>query len=157
MALNGWITFAIDLEGYGFSSGFRITQLSVDKMHHQVSTLMGLATTLPDLPAVLVGHSLGGLVINNYLLNNPDIAKKLAGVIYSAPSMGMAPNHRKSDFQRMIFGHVAQNADELMFVAGMQTHKICTQKQHCRRQLTQRKAVPFITASMGLSIFKHHD
>lgn len=118
---------------------------------------MGLAATLPDLPAILVGHSLGGLVINNYLLNNPDIAKKLAGVIYSAPSMGMAPNHRKTDFQRRIFGQVAANADELMFVAGMQTHKICTQKQHCRRQLTQRKAVPFMTPSFYLNILNHHD
>ena len=34
LAYNGWVCFSIDLEGYGYSSGNRITNLSLDKMHH---------------------------------------------------------------------------------------------------------------------------
>jgi len=50
--------------------------------------LIGLASTLPDLPAFLLGHSMGCLAVNTYLQNNPDYAVKLAGVIYSAPFFG---------------------------------------------------------------------
>ena len=43
---------------------------------------------LPDGPCTLVGHSMGGLTVNSYLSFNPEIAKRLAGVIYSAPFFG---------------------------------------------------------------------
>ena len=34
LAMNGYIVFAIDLEGYGFTSGARVCGLKVEKFHH---------------------------------------------------------------------------------------------------------------------------
>ena len=76
----------IDFEGFGLSAGNRVTGLSIDKMHMQVTSLLTL--TRPDLPLFLVGHSMGCLVLNTYLRENPEIAKRLGGVIFQAPFFG---------------------------------------------------------------------
>lgn len=34
MALNGYVVHCIDLEGFGYCAGSRITNLSIEKMHH---------------------------------------------------------------------------------------------------------------------------
>ena len=61
--------------------------LTIEGMHNQVTSL--LTKTLADLPLFLMAHSIGCLVLNTYLGINPDISKRLAGVIWSAPFWGM--------------------------------------------------------------------
>lgn len=86
LALNGFYINLVDLEGYGFTGGTRINRLTINKFHAQVNTL--LEQVKPNLPCFLFAHSMGGLIINSYLGCNPDIAARLAGVIYSAPYFG---------------------------------------------------------------------
>jgi len=75
LAMNGYIVYAIDLEGYGYSAGARITGLSIEKMHHQVATLLFLSgRDHAGMPVFLLGHSMGGLVCATFLNNNPHIA-----------------------------------------------------------------------------------
>lgn len=88
MAMNGYVVFAIDLEGYGYSAGARVSGLAIEKFHHQCSTLLQLADK--NLPAFLLGHSMGCLAVETYLNLNPELAKKLSGVILSAPFFGAA-------------------------------------------------------------------
>lgn len=98
MAMNGYVVYAIDLEGYGYSAGARVTGLSIDKMHHQVATLLQLASTNhAGLPAFVMGHSMGGLVVSSFMHKNPEMAEKVAGVIYSAPLMGLVNKKTPSE------------------------------------------------------------
>lgn len=69
LALNGFFVHMIDLEGFGYSSGNKVTGITIEKFHHQVSTL--LLQVSPDLPCFLLGHSMGGMTVNTYLSLNP--------------------------------------------------------------------------------------
>lgn len=156
--MNGFIVFAIDLEGYGYSAGSRITNLTVDKFHHQVSTLLFHAGENAELPAFLLGHSMGCLAINTYLHHNPKMAEKLAGVIYSAPFFGLgAQQAKKSPLELWAMGKLADGMDELVLIGGMATHKLCRNKQFVRMYLNQRKANPFLTGSLAQSILQYHE
>ena len=44
----------------------------------------------PELPCFLLGHSMGGLTVQTFLVANPDIAARFAGVVLSAPFFGMS-------------------------------------------------------------------
>ena len=88
-ALNGFIVHLIDFEGYGFTAGRRCSGLRIENMHSQVTSL--LTQVREDLPLFLMGHSMGCMVLNTYLQLNPEIASRLAGVIYSAPFFGLPP------------------------------------------------------------------
>lgn len=87
LALNGYVVHLIDLDGNGYSAGQRISGLSVEIFMHNVATL--LMQCDQALPVYLMGHSMGGMIVNQFLQWNPEIAGKLAGVIYSAPFFGM--------------------------------------------------------------------
>ena len=68
LAMNGYIVYAIDLEGYGYTAGARICGLRIVRFHHQVATLLQLASTnYASLPLFLLGHSMGCLTINTFL------------------------------------------------------------------------------------------
>ncbi len=94
-ALNGFQVHLVDLEGSGYTDGNRVNSLQIEKFHHQVSTLLKQAD--PNIPCFLMGHSMGGLTVNTYLGLNPNIAERLAGVIYTAPFFGM-PEFAKVNF-----------------------------------------------------------
>jgi alpha-beta hydrolase superfamily lysophospholipase len=52
-----------------------------------------------------MGHSMGCMVINTYLLKNPDI--KLCGVIFSAPFFGFSENFEWNWYRKIILKIVA--------------------------------------------------
>jgi acylglycerol lipase len=81
LALNGFDVQLIDLRGYGLSGGFRMSLNRIHDYHFDVTAL--LLQCSPDLPLYLYGHSMGGLTIMSYLLNNPNL--NISGVVLSAP------------------------------------------------------------------------
>jgi acylglycerol lipase len=85
-ALNGIAAHLIDLDGFGFSGGSRIERLYIDVMHFNIIAMM--AQFEEDLPTFLYGNSMGCMVINTFLLRNPEL--KLSGVIFSSPFFGLA-------------------------------------------------------------------
>jgi alpha-beta hydrolase superfamily lysophospholipase len=143
----------IDLEGFGYSAGSRITNLLVERMHHQVTTI--LTQVSPDLPCFLLGHSMGGMVINGFLGLNPDIAAKFAGVIFSAPLFGLT---KPPDFiQRKVLDFLAVNSNEAVSVGGLLLHRITRNKHFVRSITNQRKATPLVTASLFASFLRNID
>ena len=68
-AMNGLDVHLIDLRGFGYSAGTRCGGNKILDYHHDVTTL--LKTVNPTLPLFLYGHSMGGLTLITYLLNNP--------------------------------------------------------------------------------------
>lgn len=85
-APRGWDCWAIDLRGHGESTGRRVHVDRFDDYLDDVATLhTEIRRQRGDLPVVVVGHSMGGLVVLRYLLAaNKPVA---AGVI-SSPSLG---------------------------------------------------------------------
>lgn len=75
--------FAFDLRGHGQSEGERT---SINSFHEYIDDLKEFINHL-DLkkPVYLLGHSMGGLISVNYLLNQPNFSVK--GLILSAPAL----------------------------------------------------------------------
>ena len=130
LALNGFIVHLIDFEGFGFSGGKRITGLSIEAMHSQCTSL--LTQVLPDLPLFLMGHSMGCLALNTYLGINPEIAKRLSGVIYSAPLFGVPDFAGLNWVKKQVCHVLALIFEEFCLATGMPIHKICRNKQYVR-------------------------
>ncbi len=80
------LVHAVDLECHGFAGGQRINGLRIDAFHFSLSAM--ILKFSENLPSFLYGNSMGCMVINTFLLKNPDL--KLAGVIFSAPFFGFS-------------------------------------------------------------------
>jgi lysophospholipase len=83
LADRGIDTLAYDQRGFGQSGGRRAFVKSFDQYLDDVEGLLGLRRAA-GLPVVLMGHSLGGLVVTTYLVSDrpqPDLA------IISAPAL----------------------------------------------------------------------
>ena len=85
---SGYAVFAVDHWGHGQSTGDPgfVPQFSV--FHDGVTQLVEQArTSYPDLPMVLVGHSMGGLISATYLLDNQS---KFTACVLSGPAIKAA-------------------------------------------------------------------
>ena len=80
---EGAIVYALDHVGHGQSDGKRgcITQFS-DYIEDLDVLVENIKTKHPELPIVLVGHSLGGLIAADYSVSYPD---KITLVVLSSP------------------------------------------------------------------------
>lgn len=85
-ALNGFEVHLMDLRGFGFSGGTRCKNYSLYDSHENIGAM--LQRFRNDKPAFLMGHSMGCLITQTFLLKNPNI--NLAGVIYAAPFFAFA-------------------------------------------------------------------
>lgn len=86
-APRGHACYALDFRGHGRSSGRRVHVDRFDDYHADVRTVQALVRTRhPGLPFFLVGHSLGGLIVLNHALREPN---GLAGIIVSSPALGV--------------------------------------------------------------------
>ncbi|MCP4132226.1 MAG: alpha/beta hydrolase [bacterium] len=80
--------FALDHRGHGDSSGKRGHVDSFNDYIYDLKTLIDMIKgTNEDLPMVLLGHSMGGLISFSYALSYPD---DLNSLILSAPALVLA-------------------------------------------------------------------
>jgi alpha-beta hydrolase superfamily lysophospholipase len=86
LAAAGIDTYAFDLRGFGGSGGARASIDRWSQLHDDVEErLVAVRSVAPDLPLVLFGHSLGGLIALGYVLDGrsrPDL------LVLSAPAIG---------------------------------------------------------------------
>jgi alpha-beta hydrolase superfamily lysophospholipase len=106
-ALNGFDVHLIDLRGYGLSGSARMSRHRVHDYHHDVSVLLQMVN--PKLPLFIYGHSMGGLTILTYLMNNPDL--NIAGVVLSAPFLGIAERQNVDEAKKLIVRFLAPHLD----------------------------------------------
>lgn len=83
-ARNGYEAHAISLRGHGCSEGHE--HLHTWRLADYVADLTKAAATMPQ-PPLLVGHSMGGMVIQKYLETSPEAAG--AVLIASVPPQGL--------------------------------------------------------------------
>lgn len=89
LAAGGIATTAIDLRGHGRSSGPRGFVRQFDDYHHDLRAALAVAA---DSPRFVLGHSLGGLIVLDFVTRSAG-ARELAGLVivspYLAPAMQM--------------------------------------------------------------------
>jgi pimeloyl-ACP methyl ester carboxylesterase len=83
---HGYEAHAFSLRGHGFSEGHE--RLHTWRLADYVADLEKIATTLPA-PPVLIGHSMGGMVVQKYLETHPDAAGLV--LMASVPPQGLLP------------------------------------------------------------------
>ncbi len=90
---DGVTVYAFDHRGHGRSAEKMVAHVdSWDEYRGDVAAFVQMvAKNEADTPLFLMGHSMGGLIVTNYVLHHPDGLRgsdKLRGVIISAPPLG---------------------------------------------------------------------
>jgi alpha-beta hydrolase superfamily lysophospholipase len=86
---RGHAIYAFDQQGYGRSPGTRGYVNYFGEYRQDLKAFLDLVHAAEaDRPLFLLGHSMGGLVVLNYVLHDPS---GLDGVIASAPLLGTLP------------------------------------------------------------------
>ncbi|BBX10607.1 alpha/beta hydrolase [Mycolicibacterium aichiense] len=68
----GLITYALDHRGHGRSGGKRVMVRSIDEYTGDFDTLVKIAAAEhPDLPRIVLGHSMGGGIVFTYGVDHP--------------------------------------------------------------------------------------
>jgi len=81
-----YAVYGLDLRCHGRSSGQRGYINSWDEFREDLTIFLELIrTTNNNLPIFLVGHSLGGLIVVDYILDRPE---NISGAIALAPALG---------------------------------------------------------------------
>ncbi len=93
-AEHGYASHALSLRGHGESNGWE--EVGVARLRHYVADLAQVAATF-DRPPALVGHSMGGMVVQQYLREHETPA---AVLMASVPPHGLA-----GSFLGMSFGN----------------------------------------------------
>lgn len=81
----GLATYALDLRGHGRSGGKRVYLRDISEYTADFHTLVGIAATEhPQLPLIVVGHSMGGGVVFSYGVEHP---ADYAAMVLSGPAV----------------------------------------------------------------------
>jgi len=88
-ALNGMLVHAVDIECHGFAAGSRVSGLRIESFHFCVTGMIEQFEA--NLPTFLYGNSMGCMVLNTFLLKNPEL--KIQGVVFSAPFFGFSEKY----------------------------------------------------------------
>ncbi|MFY0606108.1 MAG: lysophospholipase [Cyclobacteriaceae bacterium] len=81
--------FGIDLRGHGLSNGKRGHAKNFEVLLNDVEELLKVAREAhTEIPMYLMGHSMGGNIVANYVLKKP--VNELAGFILSSPWLKLA-------------------------------------------------------------------
>jgi len=87
-ARRGYAAHAVSLRGHGRSEGHQ--HLHTWRLSDYVADLTQAVATLPA-PPVLIGHSMGGMVLQKYLETHPEIPG--AVLMASVPPQGLLPSN----------------------------------------------------------------
>lgn len=89
LAGDGAVVYAPDHVGHGRSEGERVLVTDFEDVVDDLDRVRRVARDEhPDLPIVLLGHSMGGLVAARYAQRHPDV---LAGLVLTGPVVGGSP------------------------------------------------------------------
>eukprot|EP00347_Sterkiella_histriomuscorum_P006574 403352255 len=143
-ALNGFDVHLIDLRGFGMTGGTRMAGFKIHDLHYDVAVLLRWVN--PNLPLFIYGHSMGGLTILSFLINNPQL--NISGVILSAPLTGFHPISQVDDTKANLVRIIGHEIEDFVINPKIPTHLICSDKRIFQEFLQNRKMIPFM--SLGL-------
>ena len=107
LALNNFDVHMIDLEGYGWSAGARGKGPKIPNLHFNVTVL--IEQFREGVPTFLWGNSMGCMVLNTFLLQNPHL--KLAGVIFGSPFFEISEELELDAAKRFMLSTLAEGLE----------------------------------------------
>jgi len=125
-ARQGWAVYACDLRGHGLSpDGHRPGRVHVDDFSdyaNDVAAVLALEKQRhPDLPHVILGHSMGGLVALRYAIDHPD---ELDGLVLSSPLLGTHPDARPPKLLHLLVRVLVRIHPRMFFPSDIDTDAI---------------------------------
>jgi glycerol kinase len=122
----GWAVYACDLRGHGLSpDGRHRGRVHVDAFSdyaRDVSAVLALtAHRHAELPLVILGHSMGGLIAITYALDHPD---SLDGAVISSPALGAHPQFAPPFLLKLLVGILSRIAPRALFKSDLDTSAI---------------------------------
>lgn len=99
----------IDISGFGASGGGRSLS-SFEDMQDDITFLFRQIDN--ELPIFLMGHSMGGGLVLNFIIANPSL--KLAGVILNSPFYRFPGNVRLNFFKLRLINWLSRNVPEIV-------------------------------------------
>lgn len=136
---RGCACWAVDLRGHGHSPGRRVHVDHFDDYALDVAALHRTAReSYPQLPIILVGHSMGGLIALRYVLDTPD---DLAGAILSSPGLAAHPSTEPSAALEFLAGILSRLAPRLLIASNIDSNAI----SHDREVVAAYRGDPLVT------------
>lgn len=126
LAAHGWAVYAGDLRGHGLSpdapGAGRVHVERFTDYFMDAEAFMNVALEHhAGMPMFLLGHSMGGLVTINYVLQSSD---RLAGAIISSPALGTHPDFKPPAILRLLVTVLDRLAPRLRFPSDLDTNAI---------------------------------
>jgi alpha-beta hydrolase superfamily lysophospholipase len=151
LASRGIASVAIDHRGHGTSGGPRGHCLAFDEFVADLRTLVDLAAGWwRDVPRVLFGHSMGGLIAFLYLLRHGDTVRAgaLSGPAFVVPAQGPA-------WQLALVTRLARIVPRLAFSTGVDADALSRDPEVGRAyladELVHHRATAAFARSFGLA------
>ncbi len=116
-AARGYGVFAVDLRGHGESPGPRVHVDRFEDYYHDVDALVDCGRKrFPELPVVLLGHSMGGLITLGYTIRAPE---GIAAAVVSSPALAAHPSLVPSLPLRLVAKVLQRVAPRTLFPSGI--------------------------------------
>lgn len=126
---RGYILTAFDLRGHGLSEGRRGHADSLEALMQDIDlALEEAAGRYPGLPRFLYGHSLGGLLVIDYVLRRKP---QLSGVVVTSPGLRTALQEQKLKVAAVRLGSALLPG--LRLPSGLDPRSLCQDPQVIRR------------------------
>lgn len=136
---------AADLRGHGTSGGLRGRAKTLPALSGDMAAMCAQSMALyPDLPHILMGHSMGGGLALRYAADNPDAG--FSGVVASAPLI--KPKDKVSGLQRFIIKTAVKLKPSMTLDPGLDGSKISTIKSEAERYLND----PLVHSKLGADL-----
>ena len=126
-AAHGWSVYACDLRGHGMSAdGHRSGRVHVDKFSDyalDVNAILNKSKKqTPNLPRIILGHSMGGLITLSYVLDNPEA---FTAAVLSSPLIDTHPDTKPSAILDTLARFLARVHPRLLFPSQLDTTAVC--------------------------------
>ncbi len=119
---RGWACYSGDLRGHGRSPGRQVHVRSFDEYALDVDSFEARVRELhPELPRLLVGHSMGGLVAIRYALSHADA---FDAAVISSPGLGTHPALEPPRVLKAIATVLSRLAPRTLFASNLDTEAI---------------------------------
>ena len=159
LANRSWAVIAADLRGHGQSADGRHSgRVHVDRFSdyfHDVDAMVQLARKEHgDLPLVLLGHSMGGLIALSYALEKP---AGLAGAIISSPALGTHPESQPPLLLKLMVKVLSRLAPRLLFKSDLDTSAISRDPEVVQAYIADPLVSRKVSARWYVSMMKAMD
>uniref|UniRef100_A0A0G4HJ30 Serine aminopeptidase S33 domain-containing protein n=1 Tax=Chromera velia CCMP2878 TaxID=1169474 RepID=A0A0G4HJ30_9ALVE len=142
---RGFVVHTVDFRGCGYSGGARAAS-TVDVLCNDVTTVLDCMD--PALPCFILGHSMGGLTVAKYLLENPGLP--IAGVIFSSALFRLGvPRHQPWLKRKLV---QAINIKDIFTVADVDPCQLTRDLHEVTAMLSDRFCLPLMGMQLAASV-----